>query len=70
VAELCRLASPITSNVLHLIKNKLRREIHMSDNDGRSREEYVDFEKQRTMATRELERPGNPAYELDAYLKH
>jgi HEAT repeat protein len=70
VAELCRLASPITTNILHLIKNKLRREFHMSDDDGRSWEEYVDFQSQRTMATRELERRGNPAYDLDAYLKH
>lgn len=70
VLELCRLVSPITTNILHLVKHKKTRTIHMSDDDGRSWEDDVYFGSQRKRAESELERRGNPPYEPEAYLKH
>lgn len=65
--ELCDLVTPITSNVLHLAKGKKRITIPMSDDDGRSWEDCVDFDLQRKLAAQELERRGNPPYQPLAY---
>jgi len=68
VWKLCRLVSPITTNILHLVKNKTIT-FHMSDDDG----EWVnniDFRRQKIAAEEELQRRGNPPYEPKAYLKH
>jgi hypothetical protein len=56
VGELCRLVSPITTNILHLVKNKKTKEVHMSDDDGRSWIDRVSFGSQSVAAERELER--------------
>jgi HEAT repeat protein len=70
VLELCRLVSPVSTNILHLIKDKKTLEIPMSDDDGRSWTDSVAFWSQREYAESELKRRGNPPYDPEAYLKH
>jgi HEAT repeat protein len=70
VRELCRIVSPMTSNILHLVSEKKTRYIKMSDNDDRSWEDTVYFQSQRESAESELQRRGNPRYDPIAYLQH
>ena len=70
VEELCRQVSPVTTNILHLIKDKTNWEIHRTDHcETESWIDEVDFQSQRMAAIKELERRGNPPYQPKAYLK-
>ena len=68
VQELCHMVSPVTSNILHLVRDKKTRYIKMSDNDDRSWEDRVSFQSQNRSAESELKRRGSPPYDPKAYL--
>lgn len=68
IAQLCRLDSPVTSNILRLVAHKRPASVRLTSGDW-DREEAIDFEAQRDRARAELRRRGEPPYDADAYVK-
>ncbi len=62
INALCRIVSPLTSNLLHLVSEK-----HISKN---YKSLDINVMKQRDRALAELSRRGNPAYQPDAFVKN
>lgn len=72
--KLCRLISPISSNILHLISQKKdftdNYTQYNEDADvGGSYDIKLDFQKQRALALKELGGRSNPPYDSGLYLK-
>lgn len=71
INHLCKIDSPITSNILHLVAQKRNISVTMFEGCGQSTEvtEAVSFQNQREQALNELKRRGNPLYQLETYIK-
>jgi len=77
VAQLCRIVTPLSTNLLHHLVQLGDTEVtsrtfevaydldHPSGTDRRT--ETLSFERQRQAALSEIERRGNPDYDLSAY---
>ena len=72
VRELCKIKTPISSNILHKVIQKRDIEVKVSYDDcefaEHTRHSTLNFESQREMAKMELEKRGNPPYDPSKYL--
>ena len=69
IGRLCALESPVTSNLLHLVAQKVATTVGLQAfYQVGSRRSHVDFPQQREMAAAELERRGSPPYDPAVYL--
>lgn len=68
VRHLCELDSPVTSNILHLVKQKKDITVSLTS-CAYSVDQMVDFSAQREQAAAELERRGNPPYLPEVYIQ-
>jgi len=70
VQELCKITSPISTNILWLTKGLGTIEvIDQASEFGRVSKQKLDFEPVKKIARKELEKRGNPEYQPDAYLE-
>jgi HEAT repeat protein len=65
---LCRIESPVTSNLLHLVTRLTDVTVHMNSGCGEW-DETVSFRGRREAAAQELARRGNPPYRPEAYAR-
>lgn len=72
ISNLCGFVSPVTSNILHLVAQKKDISVQYSEGCPETKTygtEEVSFQNQRQQALYELERRGNPAYDIQHYKK-
>jgi HEAT repeat protein len=68
VLRLCRINSPVTSNVLHLISKKEDVTVYTTHEQGFTQAQTLVFQQQRDWALRALQKRGSPPYDPLAYL--
>jgi HEAT repeat protein len=66
VESLCGENSPITSNILHFVANK---KDFLAEKMGFTPSQLIEVGKLRESALNELQKRGNPSYDLQAYYK-
>lgn len=70
VEELCKIKSPVSSNILHLISNKKTISVLMHEHEEYfSNFEDFTFENQKEKARKELTERGNPPYNSSLYFE-
>jgi hypothetical protein len=68
VEKLCSIRTPISNNILHLIKKRNDFEVVVSISCGDANMGQLSFQSQRNLANQEIGRRGNPSYDPSIYI--